>query len=94
MWSVINKLSGFNLDNNEPSDSDFVSYFQELDQPQNKEYFDDAYEAEAIEFLKKYDATYCTITNENIELELINSNFQTRKSKVPLFFWKTKKPLV
>ena len=24
MWSVINKISGFNLDNNEPSGSDFV----------------------------------------------------------------------
>ena len=91
MWSVINKIIGFNLDNNEPSGSDFVSYFQELDQPQHKDYFDDAYEAEAIEFLKKYDATYCTITNENIKLELINSNFSNEEIESSINFLKNKK---
>ena len=91
IWDVLNKVSNDNCPVNEPCGPDFVSHFMKLDQPQWKDYFDDAYEKEAIAFLNKYDSGMSTFCGENIELDIINSNFTKEEIESCIDFLKNNK---
>ena len=76
LWNVLNKISNKNRQSqNEPSLVEFTEYFQKLSENQQADYFDYTYERDAIKFLHQYDNMYSDKSRNNVELEIINSNF-------------------
>ena len=75
MWKILNHIGKNSYEINEPNDDDFYHHFNELSSPQYEDYFHAEYEANAIEFIKKYEQGTKTNCDNPIIQEIMNSNF-------------------
>ena len=74
LWKVIDRLSGSKSVATEPSDSEFFNHFNQLSNGQALPTFSVEYEAEALAFFNKYDASNST-NDQSLESMIINDNF-------------------
>ena len=75
MWKILNHISKNINEINEPNDDDFYYHFNVLSSPQHKDCFHAEYEANAIEFIRKYEQGINTNCDNPIIEEIMNSNF-------------------
>ena len=74
LWKAIDRLSGSKSLATEPSDSEFFNHFNQLSNGQALPTFSVEYEAKALAFFNKYDASNST-NDHSLESMIINDNF-------------------
>ena len=75
MWKILNHISKNINEINEPNDDDFYQNFNVLSSPQHKDCFHAEYEANTIEFIRKYEQGINTNCDNPMIEEIMNSNF-------------------
>ena len=94
MWGALDKISSRSTSLNEQNNTEFYHHFSGLSSPPQNDYFNWAYEADAIKFMREYDSTSgmadTNYGNSAIE-EIINSNFTYDEIDSAIEFLKSNK---